>query len=87
MEDHQKPEGSSIGQPEIALPVTSPEKSPLEEKPRTEGHGLDSTWEKEFWKKLHKLCLKCTRECKQSARVKIIACNFEAVKKEKKNEQ
>ncbi len=31
-------------------------------------------WEKWWWKKPHKLCNRCSRDCKQSARAKIIRC-------------
>jgi len=31
-------------------------------------------WQKNWWKKTHKLCLRCVNECKQSTNAKIIIC-------------
>jgi hypothetical protein len=62
------------GSPEIALNLTSGEKSSLDKKPRMKDQRLDLTWEKGFFRKLNPLCLKCSKECKQSAQVKIILC-------------
>jgi hypothetical protein len=62
------------GSPEIALNLTSLEKSPLKEKARMKGQRPGLTWERGFFSKLNPLCLRCSKECKQSAQVKIILC-------------
>jgi len=48
----------------------------------------EKKFEKKFWGKLNEICIKCSKTCKQSAKVKILECpSFEkADKKEvKKN--
>lgn len=33
-----------------------------------------ANWNKWFWEELNPLCIRCIHNCKQSAKVKIIAC-------------
>ena len=78
------PEGSSIGSVEKSFSEGS-QKANLCKNPQGNYEAIKKhrLWEKNWWKKLHKLCLKCSKECKQSAQVKIIACpQFTAEKKQ-----
>lgn len=36
---------------------------------------------KHFWSKLNKICLECSKSCKQSSRVTIIVCNRRSIDK------
>jgi len=76
-----KVEADSLNQIEIAFPVSNGEKSQAGKKARMKGQRLDLAWQRGFWKKIHPLCVKCSKDCKQSSQVKIIACPQAEVKR------
>jgi hypothetical protein len=67
-------EADSLNEAIKASNFANGEKSPLEEKARTKGQRCDLAWEGSWFGKINSLCLKCAKDCKQSAKVKIVIC-------------